>query len=187
MRVNYSAQRSDIAGERYLLSHHHPELEGAEFVAFIDSGRRYVDISEGVCELLGYDRAEMLARTINDVSFHEDEVSRLFAEYLQRGQLDGEYVLRNKSGMPVPIRYRAFVFADGCAAAVWEPIKDWRELYLAALVEVDPVSLKRKIEIALRAVQQRANELKGLSTAPQGETQSLRDAMSALQSLMRSS
>jgi PAS domain-containing protein len=185
MHVNYTQEASRQPGDAFLLNHHHPEVEGQEFVVFTDSARRYVDCTDGVCRLLGYSRGEMLARTIDSVSFHEDQVPRLFAEYLERGQLDGEFVLKDKSGKPLPIRYRAFVFHDGCAAAVWEPIKDWRGIYLAALVEVDPVQLKRKIEIALAAVQQRAEEVKRLHGGPHPEEQSLRDAASALQSLKR--
>jgi PAS domain-containing protein len=160
-------------------------VEGAELAVFADSSRRYLDCTDGVCRLLGYDRQEMLARTIDDVSFHAGEVSELFAEYLRRGEMNGEFVLRHKSGTPIPIRYQAFVFTDGCAAALWEPIKDWRELYLAALVEIDPAALKRRAELALQAVQQRANELKNIPAAPSSEQQSLRDAASALQSLLR--
>jgi hypothetical protein len=186
MRVNYSTERQRTSGDVYLLSHHHPEVEGAEFAVFTDPSRRYVDCTDGVCHLLGYDRQELLARTIDEVSFHSGEVSKLFAEYLRRGEMDGEYVLRHKTGTPIPIRYRAFVFADGCTAAIWEPIKDWRELYLAALVEIDPTALKRRVELALQSVQQRTRELKNIPTAPSSELQSLRDATSALQSLLRS-
>jgi PAS domain-containing protein len=125
-----------------LLSHRHPEVEGAEFVVFADHSRKYLDCTEGVCRLLGYERSEMLARSIENVSFDDREVPTQFAEYLRRGKLDGEYVLRHKDGNPIPIRFRAFVFADGCIAAVWEPIKDWRELYLSALVEIDPTKLE---------------------------------------------
>jgi PAS domain-containing protein len=170
-----------------LLASGHPELQGAKFVAFTDSARRYVDCTEDACELLGYGRAELLARNIEDVSFNEGEVSKLFAEYLKRGQMVGEYVLRHKSGTPIPIRYRAFVFPDGCAAAIWEPIQDWRELYLAALVEVNPSELRSKLDIALLAVQQRMCELHDFSAGPDNEPQALRDAASAPQSLWRSS
>jgi PAS domain-containing protein len=65
-----------------LLSHRHPEVDGAEFVVFTDPSRRYVDCTDGVCRLLGYERSEMLARRIENVSFHDGEVSKLFAEYL---------------------------------------------------------------------------------------------------------
>jgi hypothetical protein len=50
-----------------------------------------------------------------------------------------------------------------CTAAVWEPIKDWRELYLSALVEIDPAKLKHKAEMALLAVHQRTQELNSVS------------------------
>jgi PAS domain-containing protein len=160
-------------------------VEGAEFVVFADSSRKYLDCTESVCRLLGYERSEMLALSIENVSFDDREISKQFAEYLRRGKMDGEYVLRHKEGNPIPIRFRAFVFADGCIAAVWEPIKDWRELYLSALVEIDPIKLKHKAEIALLAVQQRAQQLKSVPLAPHSEQQSLRDATSALQSLMK--
>jgi PAS domain-containing protein len=169
-----------------LLSHHHPEVEGAELAVFTDPSRRYVDCTDGICRLLGYERQEMLARTVVEVSFNAGEVSQLFTEYLRRGEMNGEFVLRHETGRPIPIRYRAFVFTDGCTAAVWEPIKDWRELYLAALVEIDTAALKNRADIALQAIQKRSRELKNVSGAPSSELQSLRDATSALQSLLRS-
>jgi PAS domain S-box-containing protein len=186
MRVNYLNSLAPSSEPFFLLSHSHPEVEGAEFVVFTDPSRRYVDCTDGVCRLLGYQRSEMLARSIENVSFHDGEVSKLFAEYLRRGRMDGEFVLRHKDGNPIPIRYRAFVFDDGCTAAVWAPIKDWRELYLSALVEIDPAELKHKAGIALLAVQQRMQELKGVPAMPQSEQHSLRDAASALQSLLKS-
>jgi PAS domain-containing protein len=187
MRVNYPTASAAKCGGFLLLNHGHPEVDGAEFVVFTDPSRKYVDCTDGVCLLLGYQRSEMLARRIENVSFDAGEVSKLFAEYLRRGKMDGEFVLRHKDGGPVPIRYRAFVFDDGCAAAVWEPIKDWRELYLSALVEIDPAKLRHKAEVALLAVQQRTQELKSVPPTNHSEHQSLRDAASALQSLLKSS
>jgi PAS domain S-box-containing protein len=164
-----------------VLKHLHRELETVEYVVFTDSCRRYLDCSEGVCRLLGYSRSELLSKSVEDVSFHDKEVPAVFARYLQRGRMEGEYVLRNKNGIPVPIRYQAFVFADGCLGAVWEPIKNWREPYLAALVELDPLKLKQRIEVAYAAIQKRMHE----PGQTHEENQDLRDAASALQSLQR--
>src|ERR1700676_4081365 len=155
-----------------LLSLGNPEVAGAGFVVFTDASRRYLDCTDGVCRLLGYERSEMLARSIENVSFHDGEFSKLFAEYLRRGKMDGEFVLRHKDGNPIPIRYRAFVLADGCAAAVWDPINDGRELYLSALVEIDPAKLKHKAVIALLSVQQRTRELKSVPPTPHSEQHS---------------
>jgi hypothetical protein len=169
-----------------LRNHSHPEVEAAEYVVFADSSRRYVDCSDGVARLLGYSRAEMLEKTVDDVSFHNKEVAKLFGLYLNQGGMEGDYVLRDKTGMPVPIRYRAFVLADGCNAAIWEPIKDWRELYLAALVEFDPTKLRQRIDIALAAVHQQMRELEREPQSDRsGQERTLRDALSALQALQR--
>lgn len=164
-----------------MLTHGHPEVANAKYLVFADSQLRYTDCSGGVCELLGYSREELLEKTIEDVSFNEKEVSSAFSQFLRRGGMEGGYVLRHKHGMPIPINYHAFVFSDGCKAAVWEPIKDWREPYLAALIETDPVKLKRRIDVALVAVQKQIYE----SRYGREENQELRDATSALQLLLR--
>jgi PAS domain-containing protein len=162
-----------------MLSHNHPEMEGAEYVVFANASRQYQDCSEGVSRLLGWSRSEFLEKTIDDVSFHAAEVPKLFNLYRRQGKMEGEYVLRHKSGAPIPIRYRAIAFPDGCYAAIWERITDWRELYLAALMEVDRGKLRQKIDLALAAVHQQMRE------GGSGQEQMLRDALSALQALQR--
>jgi PAS domain-containing protein len=166
-----------------VLQHNHPELKGAEFVVFANRSRRYVDCSEGVCGLLGYTREQILSKTVDEVSYNVNEVPQLFAHYLKKGNMEGEYVLRRQDKTPVPIRFKAFVFSDGCNAAVWEPIRDWREPYLAALVEVDPGKLKHKIEVALAAIE--VAQAKQDSSSPVHERQALNDGLSALNSLRR--
>ena len=140
-----------------MLAHSHPELEAARYVVFVDATRRYVDCSDGVCDLLGYSREQLFARRIEDISYDVNEVPKLFAQYLQHGTLEGEYVLQRQNRAPLPIRYKAFVFSDGCRAAIWEPVGGWKELYLAALVELDPSEQKKKIELAVNAIRQIAD------------------------------
>ena len=118
----------------------------------------------------------MLGKTIEEVSLHKNDVPKLFGLYLIRGKMEGEYVLRHKSGTPIPIRYRAFVFPDGCNAAIWEPLTDWRGLYLAALLELDSTKLRGRMDIALAAVHHQLDK----SSDPD-QNQTLRDALSALQ------
>lgn len=155
-----------------------------EYVVFVDSARRYTDCSEGVLRLLDHSRDEILNKTIDDISYNVTEVPALFAQYLKTGTQEGEYVLRRKDGAPVPIRYRAFTFGDGCKAAVWEPIRDWREPYLAALLEFNPAKAKQKIDIAVAAIDQ-ARQSKGPLSQTTGEQQAIADARSALMALLR--
>jgi hypothetical protein len=69
-------------------------------------------------------------------------------------------------------------------AAIWEPTRDWREAYLAALLELDAAKLKRKIEIALAAIQQ-VRQSKNPPWQTSKAQQDLADAVSALNSLRR--
>ncbi len=162
-----------------MIAHDHPEVRGAEFVVFANEERRYTDFTEAVCALLGYSRDELRNKSVEDVSFKMDNVPQVFAQFVQRGAMEGDYVLRHKDGGAIPIHFRAIALADGCRAAVWTPIKDWREPYLAALIETDPKKLARKVEIAMSAID------RAQSTASATEQQALRDARSALSVLAR--
>lgn len=137
-----------------MLDHSHPELLNAKYVVFINSARQYVDCSVGVAELLGYSREEMLRKTVDDLSCWRDELPELFHTYMRKRRLEGEHVVSQRSGAPLPIRYRAFVFADGCKGSVLEEILDWRRPYQAALSKRDPTKRAQKIDVALAAIYQ---------------------------------
>jgi PAS domain S-box-containing protein len=168
-----------------MLRHNHPELTGATYVVFADAQRRCTDASEGACALLGYTRAELLTKSVEDLSYKIANVPQIFAQYLKKGGMEGDYVVQHKDGSAIPIHFRAFTFPDGCNAAIWDPIKDWREPYLSALIETNPVQLKRKVEIALSAVD-RARNSASKPELTADEQQALRDARSALATLARS-
>lgn len=161
-----------------LLAHGHPELKNAKYVVFVDASRQYVDCSDGVSQLLGYTREEMLEKRIEDISYDIHLVPKLFAEYVEAGAQEGEYVLQRKDQTPLPIRYQAFVFSDGCHAAVWEPVQGWKEPYLAALLETDPNKQSTKIEQALSVIRER-------SDAPADEQRRMNDAVSMLNALRK--
>ncbi|HEX6879787.1 MAG TPA: PAS domain S-box protein [Terriglobales bacterium] len=101
--------------------HVHPELEG-KHVVFVDSDRRYVEATQQACDLIGYRRAELLGKRIEDVAATDtQEVTAQFAKYLKDGSQEGVFVLRHKSGHLVPVFYKSLVLPDGCMAARWEP------------------------------------------------------------------
>jgi PAS domain-containing protein len=161
--------------------HQHPEVQAEKYVVFVDSARRYTDCSDDVCQLLGYDRPEILNKTIDDLSFDRASASPLFEKYVREGLQDGEYILKDKAGEPVLIRYRAWVFTDHCHAAAWTPAEEWEQLYLAALLELNLDELVHKINLALGAIKRRELTLNGHYSEIR---QKLRDANSALRALL---
>jgi CheY-like chemotaxis protein len=165
-------------------SHSHPQLDN-EYVVFSDGARRYLDCSDGVCNLLGYSRMELLGMTIDDVSYRPQKTHGLFEEYVKHGSLEGQYILRHKSGKPVFIQYRSEIFPDGCMAAVWEPVEDWKQIYQSAMLEFNPGKLKDRVELARHAIEERMRSLPQASAADAAERQQLQDALSGLRVLAR--
>ena len=101
----------------------HPEIDG-DYVVFVDANRRYVEVTDGVCRLLGYSREELLTKTIDDIAAPElrPQVSETFREYISQGELEGNYSLLDKDGSRIPIHYEAKVYPDGCYVARWKPL-----------------------------------------------------------------
>lgn len=166
-------------------SHSHRELIHQPYVVFSDASRHYLDCSDQVCQLLGYARMELTSMTIDDVSYRQQRVHELFEQYVSNGKLEGQYILRHKNGKPIFIHYRSEIFSDGCMAAVWEMVEDWKQLYQTAMLEFDPEKLTDAVEIARHAVEERIRTLAHGAASDAVERQQLEDALSGLRVLTR--
>lgn len=92
------------------------------YLVFADGKRRLIEMTEQVCKLLGYERAELLRMTVDEITAPGTaEVPEMFAKLVEDGFQEGSYILKHRSGKQIPIRYRAKVFPDGCMAAEWYP------------------------------------------------------------------
>ena len=102
--------------------HGHAESEG-EYVAFANGNRRYVHVSEGFCQLLGYTREEMLDMSIDEVAATPAEVPGKWQQYVVDGKLQGQIMLRHRSGALIPITFSAQVYPDGCMVSRMKPLR----------------------------------------------------------------
>jgi PAS domain S-box-containing protein len=104
----------ELVGRAAMASHGHPEIEG-ENVAWVDRDRRYVHVTDGFLDLIGYERDEVLGRLIDHFTYPGTADTReVFTNYLKDGYMEGRFVLRHKSGAKVPIQFEAGVLPDGC-------------------------------------------------------------------------
>lgn len=104
-------------------SHTHPELSG-EYVAVVNTDRQYLAVTDGVCRLLGHDRAKLLGMRIEEITapeLHED-VPETFEQFTKQGTQAGYFTLIARNGQRIPIRYEARVFPDGCLVSRWDPL-----------------------------------------------------------------
>jgi CheY-like chemotaxis protein len=159
-------------------SHQHAELD-TPYVVFADSSRRYLDCSDGVVELLGYPRMELLGMTIEDISERSDRAHKLFEQFQKEGEQRGAYMLRHKTGIPIFIHYRSYAFPDGCLAAVWEPLRDWKQiLHHATASTADPEEAGLT---ARAAIEFRMEELSNRQEQDREEWQALQEALAKLE------
>jgi PAS domain S-box-containing protein len=76
----------------------------AVFVA--DDEMRYVAVNAFACELLGYERDELLSLTVADVVAGPD-TQRVYGEFVAAGSDVGRIPLRRRDGGTVELEYRA--------------------------------------------------------------------------------
>lgn len=103
--------------------HKHEELS-SEYVVVVDRDRHYTFVTDAVCDLLGFGRGELIGRQIEEITHGKKgaDVEKQFEDFVRTGHMEGEFVLRHRSGRPIPIRYSARVQPDGCLIAKWTPI-----------------------------------------------------------------
>ncbi|HEX6260456.1 MAG TPA: PAS domain S-box protein [Woeseiaceae bacterium] len=114
------------------------------FVADLDG--RYTDVNSAGCRMLGFERQEMLRKTILDL-IPPAEVERLAQE--KKRLLDGqavvsEWTLRHKDGSFVPVEVSAKILADGR----WQGFV--RDIRVRRQAEDQLRQSRERLELALR-------------------------------------
>jgi hypothetical protein len=76
-------------------------------------------VSDGVCELLGFSKGELLTKKIDDVTAPNvrESVPETFRRSVDIGYMTGVHELLHRTGMIISIRYEAKVFPYGCLVA----------------------------------------------------------------------
>lgn len=130
----------ELVGRAAMASHGHPEVQG-ENVAWVDRDRRYVHVTDGFLNLIGYDRDEVLGHLIDDFTYPGTaNPKEVFTRYLDNGHMDGRYVLRHKSGKRVPIEFEAGILADGCMYSNMLPVSERHSAKPQAELGTEPKS-----------------------------------------------
>lgn len=85
-------------------------LERSSIPMFIaDDERRYIEINQAACELLGYSRDELLEMKIEEISSPElrPRAPEMFEEFKAAGTLSGPYTVITKDGDEIAVHYSA--------------------------------------------------------------------------------
>jgi len=87
-----------------------------------DHSMRLTDASDIACELLGYDRQELLTLSVPDIVVDQPLAERLYTEYLRDREQGGLIGLRTKDGRTVEAVYYAFTQGPDSRVSVLFPL-----------------------------------------------------------------
>ena len=99
-----------------------------------DLEARFTDVNQAACRLLGYDRDELLGKTVFDVIPLEDaaRLKAIRAELLVPGQVNrAEWRQKRKDGTFVPVETSAHILPDGRWQAFVRDISERKRIELA--------------------------------------------------------
>jgi len=99
-------------------------------VFITDLDGRYTDVNGAACRMLGYDRAEILGKTIVDLipAADVDRLSQTRNLLLEGGTEKGEWTLRRKDGSYLPVEVSAKIMPDGRWQALVRDISERKRL-----------------------------------------------------------
>ncbi len=92
-----------------------------QYTTVVDSSRKFVDVSESFCKLLGYRRQELIGRTYDEVTApRTNDIPTVYCLFARSGYMHGVWVLLTRDGESVVVRYESWVRPDHRIQAVME-------------------------------------------------------------------
>jgi PAS domain S-box-containing protein len=84
-----------------------------EFVTVVDSGRKFVEVSDSFCQLLGYRREELIGKPYDDVTApNTNDIPTVFRLFMKQGYMHGLWMLASRQGTRVLVRYESRIRPD---------------------------------------------------------------------------
>src|SRR5690348_6781264 len=84
-----------------------------EFTAVVDTNRRYLDVSDSFCQLVGYRRDELIGKTYDEISASgTNDIPTVFRLFIKNGYMHGLWMLVHRRGNPILVKYEAWLRPD---------------------------------------------------------------------------
>lgn len=92
---------------------HRQRREESDYVTVVNRDREFVEVSYNFCQLVGYEREELLGKRYDELTapntYDIEKFSRLFAKL---GYMHGLWLLVSRGGTRILIRYDAWIRPD---------------------------------------------------------------------------
>ena len=96
-----------------------------DYKALIDSEHRYVEVSDSFCKLVGYTREELIGKKYDELTApNTNDIPTIFRLFLEEGYMHGLWMLLNRSGARILVRYESWLRQDGLIEGNMELVDD---------------------------------------------------------------
>jgi len=91
-----------------------PQLEvEPQYLVVVDSDRKYVEVSDSFCQLLGYEREELVGKRYDDLTApNTNDIPTVFGLFQRLGYMHGLWMFVSRKGTRILVRYEAWLRPD---------------------------------------------------------------------------
>jgi PAS domain S-box-containing protein len=84
-----------------------------DYTTVVDMDRKYLEVSDSFCDLVGYSREELIGKTYDDISAPStNDIPIIFRLFIKNGYMHGLWMLVHRRGTHILVRYEAWVRPD---------------------------------------------------------------------------
>ncbi len=84
-----------------------------QYVTVVDSDRRHVEVSDSFCQLVGYQREELVGMRYDDLTApNTNDVPTVFGLFQKLGYMHGMWMIVSREGTRILVRYESWLRPD---------------------------------------------------------------------------
>lgn len=104
-------------------SHHHDSPRFKMCATLIDLDHKYVEVSDEFCRLVGYSRIELIGMRYDELTApYTNDIEAVFTMFKELGHMQGLWILLNRAGERILVRYESRLREDLLIEGKLEPL-----------------------------------------------------------------
>jgi len=125
-RLEDSLRNLSILEKEHRAAVHSGQVRHTDYVTLSTSDHIWIEVSEGVCELLGYSRSELLGRAAREFVASDllEKTKEAFDCLVRTGLSEGTSAVIREDGKRIDFEFRARILPDGSIINYWYPQRD---------------------------------------------------------------
>ena len=94
-----------------------------EYRVVVDGDRRYTEVSDSFCNLVGYQRKDVIGKRYDDFTApRTNDIQAIFKLFSKLGYMQGLWIFVSRKGTPILVRYEAWLRPDSFIEANLEVV-----------------------------------------------------------------